>query len=590
MRVRWWATLGFFAVSAASVGALLVAQDLRRSDPVVIGVRRTATFSPQGSGPRAAALSFWIKRADSVAVSVVDARGDRVRTIALGRSVPARRRVRFWWDGRDGDGKVLPDGRYRFRVGLARQGRSLTLPQAVRLDTEPARPWIERVEPEHGGGPLVLHGPGRATGIVRGTKGADVVGLVIRTDVDPARVVVRTPLPDRARTVTWDGRIAGRPAPDGTYMLGLEETDRAGNRGTFPPSIEPLPSTVRGRPGVTVRRLGVVPPRLPYRPGAKVVIPVDAAGGRWKWTLRSAAGRSLASGRGRGSTVALRVPRRASGLLLLAIAAGGKRIVLPLPVNRGPRPVLVVLPAIRWQGTSPVDQDGDGLPDTLPLGRAVDLARMVPQSVGGLDGLSDLVVPLARQLEQMPLRVEYTTDAALAEGRGPRLAGHSGLVTAGGSTWLPAATLAALRSWVGSGGRILDLGVDDLVRTVRLDAGVVSDPSRPRATDPFGGVRSAPVADSTVLSAWKDGIGLFDETGGRVLAGPGWTGTARILPPGQLVAAAGPQAGVAGVAAWRFGKGIAIRPGLPGLAAFAARGEASRGLLTRAISIVASGK
>lgn len=590
MRGRRLAVAGFALVGVSSVAGLLVVQELRRSDPVVIGVRVPVTFSPSGSGRRAASLSFWTRRADRAAVSVVDSRGDRVRTIALSRPVPARTRVRFWWDGRDADGRIVADGRYRFRVGLARQGRSLTLPQAVRLDTEPARPWIERVTPSPKAGPVVIAGPSRVTGIVRGTKGTDVTGLVIRTDVSPATVVSRTRLRDGARSVPWDGRVDGRPAPEGTYMLGIEETDAAGNRGRYPQTLEPLPASVRGRPGVTVRRLGVVPPTLPQRPGAVLEVPVSSGGRPASWVLRTASGRRVASGRSRGGSVRARLPRRSSGLLLLAIGAAGSRVVVPVAVNRARSQVLVVLPAIRWQGVAPVDQDGDGLPDTLPRGDSVELTRFLPQLRGGLDGLAGRVVPLARELAAIPQRVEFTTDAALAEGRGPTLAGHRGLIIAGGSTWLPAELLGSLRGWVSRGGRMLDLGVGDLMRTVTVNARVVADPSRPRPSDPVGGVPSRPFAEPSVLSAWKDGIGLFSETGGRVLAAPGWSQTDRVLPPGELVAAAGPQSGVSAVAAWRFGKGLAIRPGLPTLAAFASEGEASRGLLRRAVAIVATGK
>jgi len=318
--------------------------------------------------------------------------------------------------------------------------------------------------------------------------------------------------------------------------------------------------------------------------------PVDAAGAPWRWALRDVRGRTLESGRGRGPALKLRLPRRSGGLLLLAVAANGSRLVIPVAVNRTRSPVLVILPAIRWQGVAPVDQDGDGLVDTLPNGRPVTLSRMVPSIRGGLDGLATRVVPLAAELARMPQRVAYTTDAALAQGRGPRLADHRGVIVAGGSTWLPEALLLALRDWVSRGGRLLDLGTDDLLRTVTVTGGVASEPSQPRASDPFGGVRGRAEPEAAVLSAWKDGIGLFNETGGRVLASPGWSPTSRVLPPGELTAAAGPQTGTAAVAAWDFGRGLVIRPGLPGLAAFAPRGEASRGLLRRSVAIVAGGK
>ncbi len=590
MKVARVSAVAFLLVALAAVGGLVVTQKLRRSDPVVLGVRRTQAFSPVGSGPRAASLSFWLKRADRVAVSVVDSRGDVVRPLAVAASVPARRRVVFSWDGKSPSGARLPDGIYRFRVGLAAQGRSLTLPQRVRLDTGPARPWIARVQPSRPGGPLLLTGAGRAVGIVRGSAGRDVVGWVVRVNGSRGRVVVRLPLAEGARRVPWNGTIGGRPAPDGIYMIGLDETDKAGNRGSFPASLDPLPSAVRGRPGVTVRRLAASSPQLPHRPGGVLDLPVAAAGGRWKWALRQAgSGRVLASGRGRGDRIRLRLPRRRSGLFLVAVNGGGRRLIVPVPVNRRPRPLLVVLPTIRWQGTSAVDENGDGLPDTLPLGRAVTLGRLAPPRIA-LEGLQSQVIPLLKMLALIKVPYELTTDSALAQGRGPSLRGHSGAVIAGESTWLPEATLAGIRRWIEGGGRLLDLSLDGMRRTVTISRGVAARPSGPRAAGPAGGVNGSGQQGAAFLSAWKDEIGLFDDTGGRVFAPAGAIPTREILKPGRLVAAAGVEAGLTAVAAWRLGRGLNIRPGIPDLAALAESGRSSSGLLARALVITAGGK
>ena len=576
-------------VVAAGVG-LGLTQSLRHSDPVVIGVRRTAVFSPTGSGPRSAVLSFWLKRPDRVAVTVVDARDDLVRTISGSRSVPSRTRVNFVWNGTDELGRRAPDGRYRFRVGLAQQGRSLTLPQAVRLDTQPARPWIASVNPVAAAGPFVFPANGRAAGIVRGTPGHQVSGIVIRTDSAPPRVVSRFPLPDRARTVPWNGRLSGKLAPDGIYMLGIEETDPAGNRGSYPPTVSPLPDELRGRSGVTVRRLAAIPPTLPFKPGGVVTVIIDSRRADWKWALRAVGSeRALARGKGSGSAIRLRIPKRASGLLLLAVAANGRRISVPIMVNRSPRPLLVVLPAIRWQGIAPVDQSGDGLPDTLPNGRAVSLNRLNPFAKGGLPELGSSVVPLLKFLARIRQPAELTTDAALAQGRGPKLSGHTGAVFLG-STWLPPALLAGLRRWVGSGGRVLDIGPDDLRRTIAIDGEVISRPSLPLPSDAFGGVRAEPVVTGEYLTPWKDEIGLFSGAGGLIDGQRGWAGTARVKRPGLLVAAAGPSSGIAAVAAWRLGKGLVIHTGLTSLATDALQLNQSAQLLRNAVRLTANGK
>jgi len=233
-KVKRASVVAFAVLIAATLLGLVIAQRLRHSDPVVIGVRRTAAFSPIGTGPRSAALSFWIRRFDRVDVAVVDSRGDFVDTIAAAKPVPGRTRVRFYWDGRDDSGRLVPDGRYRFRLGLARQGRSLVLPQAVRLDTQPARPVVRRLTPAHGIGPVLLPGPASVTGLVGGTKGRSLESIVVRTDLATPKIVQRSAMAASDRRVEWNGLVAGRTAPDGVYMLGVAQTDSAGNRGTYP--------------------------------------------------------------------------------------------------------------------------------------------------------------------------------------------------------------------------------------------------------------------------------------------------------------------------------------------------------------------
>jgi hypothetical protein len=579
----------FLALLLAALGGLVVAQRLRRSEPVVFGVKRTVAFSPIGTGPRTATISFYLRRSDTVAVGVVDLHDDEVRLLTAGRSVAARQRIQFTWDGRDRDGRIPRNGTYRFRIGLARQGRSLTLPEGSRLDTFPARPWIGHVGPGNPAAPFILPNPVKPVGRLGGSLGHSVVGLVLSTSTVPSKVVKKIPLKDFAREVPWDGTIGGHPAPDGIYMLGVSELDGAGNPGTFPPFLGPVPGPVRGRPGVTVRHLALAPPVRPVAPGSVAAIPVDARGQRVEWGLRSVpSGRLIAHGMSRGSRVRVRVPASAGGLQLASVVGNGRRMEVPLCVNRGPRRVLVVLPAIRWQGVASVDSTGQGLPDTLPRSRTVLLGRLVPPLPGGLEGLHSNVVPLIRQLSRANLPFELTTDIALAEGVGPKLKGHSGVILAGEETWLPKAQLVALRDWVSSGGRLLDLGTDGLLKTVEVTGGVASRPSHRRRLNPFEAAISPRSADAAGLLVWKDRLGLFAETGGRVDSPPGWTRVAALGPHSSLLSAAGPAEGVAATAAWKFGKGIVIRPGIPLLAKASAVDNQSAGLLHRAVIIVSS--
>ena len=80
---------------------------------------------------------------DHVRVDIVDLNGVPVReAVFAGRYTP--RSLRFAWDGRDSEGRVVADGLYRLRVRLADEGRTLEVPQEVRVDG--TAPTIEEVD------------------------------------------------------------------------------------------------------------------------------------------------------------------------------------------------------------------------------------------------------------------------------------------------------------------------------------------------------------------------------------------------------------------------------------------------------------
>jgi len=94
-----------------------------------------------------AVVSFKLKQGDTITVTVLDARGDPVTELASGRSAAAGVLERFKWDGRDADGRRVTDGRYRFRVALQREGRSVRLGKSTRLDVTPPRPLVTAIGP-----------------------------------------------------------------------------------------------------------------------------------------------------------------------------------------------------------------------------------------------------------------------------------------------------------------------------------------------------------------------------------------------------------------------------------------------------------
>ena len=139
----------FAALVIATVGAFFVTTRLKRSTPVIEQLTFRRSFSPNGDGRFDAALfAFRLRRTDEVTVSIVNRDGDEVRTLAADVLLRGGQRHRFRWDGRNEAGRVAPDGEYHLRVGLRRQGRTVTSGRKLFLDTVPPRPVVRYVSPD----------------------------------------------------------------------------------------------------------------------------------------------------------------------------------------------------------------------------------------------------------------------------------------------------------------------------------------------------------------------------------------------------------------------------------------------------------
>jgi hypothetical protein len=584
------ARVAFGVLVLATLGAFVVTQKLKSAPPLVVRPHISSVFSPAPDARvRRARISFFILHGDDVTVSIVDANERIVRTLVDGRSLPARTRITRYWNGRTATGAIAPDGHYKVRVALIHEGRTIDLPPTIGLDTRPPRPRVVAITPRAGAGPAFLpqHGVHAVTIHLRGTEGRRAQLLIYRTDVSPARRLGTLPIEHGQRTVAWDGTLAGVPAPAGTYLMALRVADRAGNPGTFPARLPPVAGGVTGRAGVTVRRLAAAPPLGPVHAGGHATVFVDARGHAYDWALRRDGGsKRLAHGRGRGARLRLRVPRQQSGLDVLTLVAGERRTTVPIVVRSGrAHSVLVVLPALTWQGENPVDDDGDGMPNTLATGGPAALARPLahgmPASVDTQEGA------LLRQLDANLLRYDLTTDAALATVTGPVLEGHRGVILAGDERWLTPQLATLLRRYVQHGGRVWSLGTDALRRSVRLRGGMLSHPSAPFLPDTLGARPLQPLVHRTLpatMTIYQDGpLGLFQQTSGAFSGYSSYEALAPFAAPAKLVSAAGPTAGTPVIAAWQLGSGIAIHTGLPELPARALAGDPDASALVQRI-------
>lgn len=319
----------FAAIVLATVAAFLVAQRIKRGQPVVEKVRFTKYVSPNGDGIRdQARLAFRVKRTDRVDVALVDRYGDPVRTLATNRPLCGPCSHGFRWDGRTDDRLRAPDGAYRLRVTLRRQGRAITSPRKLFVDTEPPRPVVRSINPDS----ISPDGDGYAdSALVRfeGPTGLESDGRGPRFAV--YRLSRRGPLAvtgfagRRGRTeARWRGRIAGRPAPGGEYLIVVRVRDVAGNLGRSP-LRPPQRGKPRPHPELRVSYIEGSAPPGPVRAGRRAVFRVRVDRPAYRWTLRRLGARHPARrGRGRSSRLVLRAPRR-PGRYWLVLRAGSHR-------------------------------------------------------------------------------------------------------------------------------------------------------------------------------------------------------------------------------------------------------------------------
>src|SRR5581483_7859722 len=514
-------------------------------------------------------ISFYLlHRSDDVDVFVVDESGAIVRTLAVGRHM--RRGVRdpdgeFSWNGREDNGTVAPDGKYYVRVALLRQGRTIQIDKPVTIDTAAPHPSVRDVAPSlipQGSTPVRIH--------YHGNQNLDPTVLIYRTGVSgPPRLVESFEVSHRA-PARWNGQIQGRAAPAGTYLVGLQVTDAACNTGRFPAKLPPRPGTTRGA-GITVRYLAAQPSLDPVSAGARATVNADARGHRFTWTLwRAGVRKAITSGTegAGGFAVHVRLPRgRGAGLYKLSLRSGSYRTEVPLVARAatGRAKILVVLPALTWQGLNQADDPPfDGVPNTLSDGGPVLLQR--PLARGLPSGFADEEALLA-YLDQAHLGYDLTTDMALIDGTGQTLSGHTGVVLAGDERWLPQSLLVGLRAYARNGGHVLSLGIESLQATVRVRLGRAPeafDPTQPGGADALEAHPGRLVTgNKDLITVVRDGLGIFASTSG---AFSGYSSFEPLTPPAGSHSVSEAAAATDGpsIAGYTLGRGSVVNIGLVG--------------------------
>jgi hypothetical protein len=360
-------------------------------------------------------------------------------------------------------------------------------------------------------------------------------------------------------------------------------------------TIPPVPGTTAGA-GVSIRYLSVTPPLTPVASGSDASVAVDSPAAGYSWSLHHpGSSKGLVSGTGGAgvSQIHVPLPRHHAGLYSLTVSSGVQSQSVPLVASQAGKAatharVLVVLPMLTWMGNTPVDDSGDGVPDTLRAGDSVSLARPLvdgPPAGFGPD------VRLLAYLSAHHLPYQLTTDVALAEDRGPSLADRGGVVLPEGESFLPVELEPTLRGFARGGGRVLVLGTGELSGTSQISG----FPSSPRAAAPlltlsdlFGAARG-PLTPTggELISVASDPLDLFSGTGSFSGFGRYQPIRAPVADSGSSSAAgsesaAGIGTGAPAIIGFHYGSGTVIEVGLPGFAASLANNAGSQQLLTNA--------
>jgi hypothetical protein len=299
-RVLTSAALVFLLVATAA--AFAITERLKLTKSPLTGTKVSKVFSPTSGGARTKAnVKVRLRRADTVTVSILDAREHEVAVLANGLHVP-RGFVTFRWDGRLPGGSLAPDGGYRAKIHLANQHQTIVLPNVIRLDTKPPEIVSVTADPEE-------FSPD-------GDRQADFVRLRYALS-KPARLTLflggrRIQLtyhhPQRGAT-SWNGRVGTRQLPPGAYTLQVGAVDAAGNS---------TPVADRARVHVRIRFIELAASRIVAGAGKVFEIGVSTDARRYRWQL------GARKGRNGGAVLRLRAPSK-RGTYTLTVTQRGHR-------------------------------------------------------------------------------------------------------------------------------------------------------------------------------------------------------------------------------------------------------------------------
>ena len=268
------------ALLVGSAVAFGVAERLKVEKSPVTGTAVDKVFSPVcNCRQRRAMISFRLRRADRLKLSLLDDEGREIRTLVDGDRA-ARGPHAFFWNGRGDDGRLMPEGRYRPKVELGRADRTIVLPNPISVDITAPSVRVVAVRPRA----ISPDGDGHGDTVrVRYRANERAHGLLFVNG--RLRVVSRSQRP--SGVLQWvGGAPSGGKLPPGTYRLAVQARDLAGN------VSKRVPAAV-----VPLRYIRLQKSRIVAAPNERVDVGVAADAPQVRWLLRrgsSVVGRGLA--------------------------------------------------------------------------------------------------------------------------------------------------------------------------------------------------------------------------------------------------------------------------------------------------------
>lgn len=142
------AALVFALLVFATVAAFAWSQHLKRDplvlDRVTFGTPASRAFTPNGDCRfERIRIRFRMTRSDQANVQVVKPGGKLIVTLARDTHLKRYRFFTFYWDGRMRNDGIAPPGRYKLRVKMLGEDRTLVPGGVMRLHRGPRKPTEE---------------------------------------------------------------------------------------------------------------------------------------------------------------------------------------------------------------------------------------------------------------------------------------------------------------------------------------------------------------------------------------------------------------------------------------------------------------